>query len=178
MTESTPTYCANHPATTTNLRCNRCEKLICSKCAIHTPTGYRCKDCVRNQQKTFDSATWYDYPIGFIVAGLLSYLGSLIVPNLGFFVFFLAPLAGVVIAEATRFITRKRRSRPLFITITAGAVVGSLPTLLLQLISLVLWLPDAGISFGSIIDLIWHGAYIIMLTSTGYYRISGLVFGK
>ena len=86
MNETSTLYCVNHPNTETNLRCNRCEKLICTKCAVHTPTGYRCRECVRNQQKVFETALWYDYPLGFILAGLLSYIGSLIAPRLGFFV--------------------------------------------------------------------------------------------
>ena len=37
-----PTYCANHPGVETSLRCNKCGKPICAKCAVRTPTGYRC----------------------------------------------------------------------------------------------------------------------------------------
>jgi hypothetical protein len=59
-------YCANHPQTPTSLRCNRCEKPICPKCAVKTPIGYRCKECVRGQQKIFDTAQWYDYPLAFL----------------------------------------------------------------------------------------------------------------
>ena len=51
-----PIYCANHPAVETTLRCNRCGKPICAECAVRTPTGYRCKECVRGQQKIFDTA--------------------------------------------------------------------------------------------------------------------------
>ncbi len=50
---STPTYCANHPGVETSLRCNKCGKPICAKCAVRTPTGYRCKECVRGQLKDF-----------------------------------------------------------------------------------------------------------------------------
>ena len=54
-------FCANHPDRETSLRCNRCEKPICSKCAVRTPTGYRCKECVRGQQKVFDTAENQDF---------------------------------------------------------------------------------------------------------------------
>ena len=36
MTETT---CYNHPTRATLLRCNNCERPICSSCAIRTPTG-------------------------------------------------------------------------------------------------------------------------------------------
>ena len=52
-----PVYCANHPGVETSLRCNKCGKPICAKCAIRTPTGYRCKECVRGQQRIFETAT-------------------------------------------------------------------------------------------------------------------------
>src|SRR4030067_155429 len=92
-------YCVNHPDVETTLRCNRCEKPICAKCAILTPTGYRCKDCVRNQQKSFETAEWYDYLMTFVVEISLSYVGSGLFRFLGFFTLFVAPIAGVIKSE-------------------------------------------------------------------------------
>ena len=86
MTDTPPTlYCVNHPTVETNLRCNNCEKPICPKCAVLTPTGYRCKECVRSQQKVFNTATWFDYPLSFIIAAVLSYIGSFAVSFVSFF---------------------------------------------------------------------------------------------
>jgi hypothetical protein len=107
-------YCANHPNRETLLRCNRCERPICVDCAILTETGYRCKDCVRGQQKIFETAQWLDYPLGIAVAGVLAFIGSILAGFLGFFTLFIAPVAGVIIAEAVRWITKKRRSRWLY----------------------------------------------------------------
>lgn len=173
MTETT-LYCANHPSRETSLRCNRCEKPICSKCAVHTPTGYRCKECIRGQQKAFETARWYDYLSGFVLTGILAFIGSWILPNLGFFVLFLAPLAGAGIAEAARFVTRKRRSKSLFQLITAGALVGSLPFILIELAGFIFF----GFDLGALYGLLWQGAYVIMVTSAVYYRINGLVFNR
>src|SRR3990172_382923 len=91
-------YCVNHPDVETTLRCNRCEKPICSKCAILTPTGYRCKECVRGQQKVFETAFWYDYVFGFITAAILSGLASVGIWLLPFqfLTIFIAPTIGVV----------------------------------------------------------------------------------
>ena len=72
MTEETTTlYCYVHPNRETGLRCNRCERPICADCAVLTPTGYRCRECVREQKKVFDTAEWYDYLLGFVVAVVL-----------------------------------------------------------------------------------------------------------
>src|SRR3972149_9937977 len=100
MSEAVVTYCENHPTRETSLRCNRCGKYICSRCAVRTPTGYRCQECVRGQQKVFETAQPADYFTGFIVALLLSSIGALIAASIGFFTIRLAPPAGGIIAEA------------------------------------------------------------------------------
>ncbi len=171
------TYCHFHPDRETSLRCNRCERYICSKCAIPTPTGYRCKECVKGHQKHFDTAAWIDYPLGFGVAAILSFLGSLIVPSLGFFSLLLAPVAGTIIGEAARFAIRKRRGKRLFQVIAAGALIGSLPLLLRAIFFMIVSLMGGG-GFGFLFDLIWRGIYTAMVTSTVYYQISGMIFRR
>jgi hypothetical protein len=164
----TTLYCANHPSVETSLRCNNCEKPICPKCAVLTPTGYRCRECVRSQQKVFNTATWFDYPLAFIIAAILSYIGSFLVSFVSFFVIFVAPIAGMVIAEAVRFVIRRRRSKSLFITAAAGAALGSLPLWLPLLFGLLM-----GANFG-FLSLIWFGLYTFIVTSTVYYRLQGI----
>lgn len=180
MTENTtPQYCYYHPNVETSLRCNKCNKPICSKCAILTPTGYRCPDCVRIQQKKFETAQWFDYPIGFSVAGILSFLGSIFADKLGFFIIFLAPIAGTVITEAARTATRKRRSKKLFRLIAGGALLGSLPYLLISLIPILATLGNfspGGLAF--FFPLIWRSVYSIIVTTTVYSQISGLIFKR
>jgi hypothetical protein len=164
MTDSL--YCANHPQTETMLRCNRCEKPICSKCAKLTDTGYRCKECVRGQQKAFETAEVIDYPIAFIVAAILSWIGSLIAPRLGFFVLILGPIAGTIIAEAVRFAIRKRRANSLYITAAVGALLGSLPGIIGQIL------------YMDLFGILWYGIYTFMVTSAVFYRLKGMVFRR
>ena len=40
-------YCKKHPRVETNLRCGKCEVLICPDCMVHTPVGVRCGDCAQ-----------------------------------------------------------------------------------------------------------------------------------
>ena len=165
-----PLYCANHPTVETSLRCNNCEKPICPKCAKLTPTGYRCRDCVRSQQKVFDTAVWYDYPVGFFVAVILAFAGSYVASFLGFFTIFVAPIAGVIAAEAVRLVTRRRRSPHLYLTAAAGAALGSLPLLLLVIFSMLL----GGGHLVGLLGLVWQGLYTFMVTSSFYYRLRGI----
>jgi len=170
---SSPLYCYNHPDHETSLRCNRCNRPICTQCAVLTPIGYRCKECVRGQQKVFETAQNLDYPVAFIIAGILSFLGSLIASVMGFFTIFLAPIAGVVVAEAVRLAIRRRRSKRLFQLATLGAALGSLPPLLITLAGLLL----GGFRGGSLLSLLWQGVYTFLVISTVYYRLSGIQIG-
>lgn len=163
------TYCENHPKVESTLRCNRCEKPICAKCAVLTETGYRCKECVRVQQKTFDTATSIDYVLAIGIAVILAYIGSLIVSRIGFFTIFLAPVAGMLIAEAIRRAIRRRRSKRLFQATAAATAVGGL----LPMLS-VLALTGLSIGLGSIFFFIWPIVYTVLVTSTVYYRLAGI----
>jgi len=166
-------YCVNHPDRETYLRCNRCERPICSSCAVLTPTGYRCKDCVRGQQKVFDTARPLDYPIALVISAAISYVGSLAAPYVFFFILFVAPIFATGIAEAVRWATRRRRSRALYLTAAAGAVLGSLPALLIRLFATLGFL-SGGVSLGALTPLIWQALYTILVTSTVYYRLMGI----
>jgi len=162
--------CANHPNRETLLRCNRCEKPICVECAVLTPTGYRCKQCVRSQQKIFDTAIPQDFIFGILTAGVLSYLGSILAGLLGFFVILLAPAAGWVIAEAVRRVTKRRRSKLLFQLIAAATAIGGLINLLPILFFILL----GNFSFSYLITAAFPALYAFLVTSTVYYRLSGI----
>jgi hypothetical protein len=134
-------YCANHPNVETMLRCNRCGKPICSRCAVGTPVGYRCRQCLGQQQAVFYSGGATDYVIGGLIAVVLGGLAGFLMSMLGywFFALILGAPVGVGISEAVRFGVRRRRSKHLYLVVGAGIVLGTLPGLLLSLIALDLW---------------------------------------
>ncbi len=170
MTNTTMTTCYAHPARETTLRCKRCERYICTSCAIHTPTGYMCKDCVRERQKVFDTAMWYDYLIGFGVTFALSIVASAITAFvstlIGFYgifaAIFIAGGAGTLIADIALRAVKKRRSKILFTSCAAGVVVGALPAILFLFFT------------GQIFALIGIGIYLFVATPAVYARISGI----
>jgi hypothetical protein len=170
MTETNTTlYCANHPGVETSLRCNRCNKPICAKCAIKSPIGYRCPECVKSQLKIFDTAVWSDYLLGGITAAFLSVVASVLISlvgSIGFIGWFLviagAPTAGIVIAEGVRYIIKHHRSRALFITIGVAVAVGALPAVFLQLFRF------------NIFGLVFQAIYLVMAVPAVYTRLSGI----
>jgi len=168
--ETTPKlYCYIHPDRETLLRCNRCERPICSQCAVLTPTGYRCKNCVRGQQKIFDTAQSADFIYAGVISLVLSFVGSLVAGVMGFFTIFLAPIAGVIIAEAVRWAVHRRRSKLLFQTAAGAAALGSLPLLLIALAPLFF-----GGGIGGLLGLLYRGLYTVLVTSSVYYRLGGI----
>jgi len=169
MTESTTLYCYVHPNRETSLRCNNCNRPICASCAVRTPTGYRCKECVRERQKTFNTSEWYDYILGFIVASVLSAVATFLVSlisGIGFFgwiiIFAGAPTAAVIIAEGVRMVTRRRRSRSLFIMVAIGVVLGALPVILYQALTL------------NLFSILFQVLYLVIAVPLIYTRLSGI----
>jgi hypothetical protein len=172
MTQTTTEtlYCYVHPSRETSLRCNNCNRPICAQCAVRTPTGYRCRECVRGQQRVFNTSEWYDYVFGFIVAVLLSAVASFLVTligGIGFIGWFLiligSPTAATLIAEGIRLVTRRRRSRSLFITAAVGVVLGALPVVLTQLFV-----------FGNMFGVLFQVIYLVIAVPVVYSRLSGI----
>ncbi|NOH01472.1 MAG: hypothetical protein HND47_05590 [Chloroflexi bacterium] len=170
MTDTTITTCYAHPGRETTLRCKRCERYICTSCAVGTPTGYMCRDCVRERRKTFDTAVWYDYLIGFGITFILSLVASILVgiaaSFIGFYIFFLAAgiggAAGVFISNITLRAINKRRSRPLFYACAAGVVLGALP------VALGTFFFGGGFAGFAVV------IYVVIVTPIVYTRVSGI----
>lgn len=185
MTVETPqaSFCYNHPQRETRLRCNRCERPICNECAVLTPTGYRCKECVRGQQKIFETAQTADYIAGVLVAFVLSLAASMLCYFLGlfnswfgFFVILIAPFAGTIIAEGTRRVIKRRRGRLLFRLLTAAALAGALPPLLLDIVPFLFSSGGGSLMAATfrILPLVWKVIYIFTVTSAVYARLTGI----
>lgn len=94
---SGPTFCADHPDTETRLRCSRCGKPICPRCAVRTPVGMRCPDCAGTR------ATIRANPSGTLVAAAAAFgLATLVGFGWGFlpdWQFYWALLLGFGVVE-------------------------------------------------------------------------------
>ena len=97
-------YCPRHPKIETNLRCGKCDEVICPKCTVQTPVGARCPDCAKlTRLPTFQvSAIDYLKAVG-IGMGLAIILGlgwGMAVPIIHGYSYLLALLAGYIIGGA------------------------------------------------------------------------------
>jgi hypothetical protein len=168
-------YCADHPTRETTLRCNRCGKPICTSCAVRTPVGYRCRECVRGQQAVFDTAGGAALAVGAIVSAIGAGAAMLPLRFLGFWGLLLAPVAGGALAEVVRWAVRRRRNRRLPLSAALGAGVGVAGFILLQSAP---WLvaasldPSAASGIG--LSLLWPLGYGALLISALYSRLRGI----
>src|SRR6188768_91474 len=123
------TYCEVHPDRETSLRCNKCGRLMCPDCAVPTPVGYRCKQCVRQHDDKFFSASQNDYVIIAAVCGIVSAIAAAIVLQIGipslFLIFIAIPLGGGISELGLR-LTQRRRGRQSANIAAASVVIGGL----------------------------------------------------
>lgn len=121
-------YCINHPDRETLLRCAKCERPICTECAIRHPVGLRCPECAKLKKvPTYDvPAPYYLRAFG---AGLMtSVICSIFVEILPMFFlsFFAALIAGGIIAEVISRVTRYKRGVGLQIVAGISIILGYL----------------------------------------------------
>ncbi len=162
--------CTFHPKVESSLRCNRCNQPICIKCATHTPTGYRCPECIRSQQKIFITTKWFDQIIAVAITGIISFLGSLIASNLGIYIMILIALgAGYLIVWAVKKAINNRRSPLLKYVMSGSAFVGSLIPVVGFLIRDFRYYGT--ILGGGFFSIIWYLAYPAILTAYVYYQL-------
>ncbi|HSN93488.1 MAG TPA: hypothetical protein VLR89_00340 [Anaerolineaceae bacterium] len=155
------------PEETPTLRCNRCGKPITPAEAILTPTGYRCRDCVNKQQKIFDTAKGLDLPLGFVIALVISLAGSWVAGFLGFITIFLASGLGLLIFNLVNKLIKHRRDRKLKWVLGAGALIGSLPVLLIQGLPAFSGMLRTG-NPAFLLSLIWPALYTLLITTSVY----------
>src|SRR5262249_6890817 len=95
--------------------------------SVQTPVGYRCRECVYQQQDVFFTATQSDSLVAFGVSVALSFVLGAILSQLGLFIALILSIpAGGAISEIVLRATKNRRARNTWILVASGIVVGSL----------------------------------------------------
>ena len=158
--------CYRHPNRPTSLRCYTCGKPICTQCAVKTPVGYRCPDCVRDLENTFFEATLRDYvlvtavlfPISLIIGIIVTYF----IGRSFFLLFFMFAIGGAIgsaIGRVGHRVAGRRRGRYMPIIAATCIVLGVL-------------LPAAFVLLtqGRLPGLA-AGIYLFVATSAAYYQM-------
>lgn len=123
------TYCPNHPDTATNLRCGRCEKLVCPQCMVHTPVGVRCKECGQGTPiPTYQVSTSY-LTRAVAASVVLGVVGGIVIPVLpvpGLLYLILMGGYGYLMAEVVTLASNRKRGRTLQIVAAGGVVLSAI----------------------------------------------------
>jgi hypothetical protein len=165
---------------------------MCIKCARRTPVGYRCKECVANQQVIFFNSQPLDPVIQLVVSAVLSVVGAavigLLLGGLGFIFLTLiisipaSAFAGGLIADMAHRAAGRRHGRYAWLAVGAGIVLGALavgavPLLInLMLLTAVASNPQAGggglgVLFGLGLRSIGWWVYVVVATGAGVGRL-------
>ncbi|MBN2554804.1 MAG: B-box zinc finger protein [Anaerolineales bacterium] len=170
----TVTTCANHPDRETGLRCNRCGKPICSECAVLTPVGYRCKQCVRSQQQLFETARGADFVLVGILAAVAGGVGSLLLGMLGIWGLFAAPMVGGFIADILQRAIRPRRSRYMPWTAAGGMAAGVISLQLWKLFPYLALIGTAADLAWLLPTLLWPSVHALLMVIALFSRMKGI----
>ena len=158
--------CYIHPKRETQLRCNRCDRPICIKCATHTPTGYRCPECIRSQQKVFVTTKWFDPIIAALITAIVAYLGSFLA-FFGFYSILIAIGAGFAAVWLVKKAINNRRSPLLKFVMGGTALIISLIPVLIEIFQQIQY-------YGFVLDIysiIWKLAYAVLISGYIFYRL-------
>ena len=151
---------------------------------MQTPTGYRCKECIKAQQQVFNTSEKKDYIIGALIAAVLGFIGGYVWKWIPFFSFISAVIVGglfgKLICTAVRAAVSKRRSDTLnkvvVIAAAAGALIGQFQDIIL-FFNLLSW-GHAGLIFSSASGILLDLLYTAALCTAIWSDMGGMVFRR
>src|SRR5947207_4074215 len=119
-------YCYRHPDRETWIRCGRCDRPICTRCAMQGPVGSRCKQCGTLAFDPLTSFTPRQLTLGIGTALAAGLVGGFISSRIGFFSIFVAFFAGGFIAEIVQRVTGYKREPVIAGILFGGILFGTL----------------------------------------------------
>ncbi|HEY5629587.1 MAG TPA: hypothetical protein VIR16_08760 [Candidatus Limnocylindrales bacterium] len=119
-------FCYRHPDRETWVRCGRCDRPICTQCAMQGPVGFRCRECGRPVRDPMSSFTPTQLLGGLAVSFGGGLLTALIANRFGFFALFVAFFAGGLIAQAITRVTGYKMGVVMDVLMYGGIVAGAL----------------------------------------------------
>lgn len=160
--------CYKHPKAETAVRCSKCDRPICPRCMVSSPVGMRCADCASLR----GTALYRIHPARLILATVVALAvgiaGAFVLTMISFFVFFVGPIYGGIVAEGVLRAAGRKRGRALEVigigSIIAGAAVTMLPRLA------VLLHPGAVMGIGGI-GMLWPLVGFVLAISTCFTRL-------
>ena len=119
-------FCYRHLDRETWVRCGRCDRPICTACAMQGPVGMRCRDCGKPVRDAFTSMTARQW----LVAGGLALGAGLIVGYIGmqfgWFALVAAFFAGRITVDVLDRANGIKRGPRIIVVVSVGLLIGTL----------------------------------------------------
>jgi hypothetical protein len=119
-------FCYRHPDRETWIRCGRCDRPICTSCAMQGPVGSRCKQCGKLAFDPLTSFTPGQLALGIATAVGGGLIAGFIGARIGFFSLFIGYFAGMFLADLVVRATGYKRGPVMVAIVFGGIALGSL----------------------------------------------------
>ncbi len=120
-----PSFCYRHPDRETWVSCGRCDRPICTRCAMQGPVGLRCRDCGKPAFDPLTSVKPVPAALGVGVALAGGVITALIASRMGFFSILLSWFAGSIIVQAVNRVTGYKHGPTITGIILGGIIAGA-----------------------------------------------------
>lgn len=118
-------FCYRHPDRETYVRCGRCDRPICPRCAMQGPVGFRCKTCGKPAYDPLTSFRPRQLVLGLATATLAGALGTYIGLQIGFFIIFIGFFVGGFVADAVMRVVGFKHGPVMNAVVIGGILVGA-----------------------------------------------------
>lgn len=116
--------CAFHPGVETNVRCVQCDRYMCPKDYVPTPVGYKCKECARQLPSARRVVKPKQLALALAAALGAGIAGAVLVRLIGYGLFLVPMLLGILTAEAARRASGGHREIAIAVIAGAGVLIG------------------------------------------------------
>jgi hypothetical protein len=123
-TDDDQLFCYRHPDRETRIRCGRCERPICTRCAMQGPVGFRCKTCGTLANDPLTTIRPTQGVLGLAVSFGLGLVAAFIAGRIGFFSIIVSFIAGGFIAEAITRVIGWKRGTAILVIVLGGIIAG------------------------------------------------------
>jgi hypothetical protein len=117
-------FCYRHPARETRIRCGRCDRPICTRCAMQGPVGFRCKTCGTLANDPLTTVRPMQGLLGVGIALALGLVAAFIAGRIGFFSIIVSFIAGGFVAEAVTRVIGWKRGATILVIVLGGIIAG------------------------------------------------------
>lgn len=142
--------CYRHPDRETWIRCGRCDRPICTRCAMQGPVGMRCRDCGKPAFDALTSLRPSQILLGSAIAAGGAALVGYVAVQIGFFGILIGYFGGRMIVDVIERAIGFKRGRVMSAMVGGGVALGSLVGLVLGLAPML----DLGAGFFAIEELV------------------------